>query len=80
MAVGDKVVQLGLQSLAMVVIGGGVYALTRVLRFRHQAWSFAHPRDAASWGIGAISYELPIREMIVEHLAFYKRVATEHGL
>jgi membrane protease YdiL (CAAX protease family) len=54
MAVGDNVVQLGLQSLAMVVIGIVVYALTRVLRFRHRAWSFAHPRDAAFWGIGAI--------------------------
>ena len=54
MGVGDSVVQLGLQSLAMVVIGVVVYALTRVLRFRHRAWSFTHPRDAAFWGLAAI--------------------------
>jgi len=25
-------------------------------------------------------YQLPIREMIVENLAFYERVATEHNV
>jgi membrane protease YdiL (CAAX protease family) len=40
--------------VAFVAVGGLVYALSRVLRFRYRTWSFANPRRSSLYAIAAV--------------------------
>jgi membrane protease YdiL (CAAX protease family) len=51
----QTLVQTGAQSLALLVAGALVYGMTRLLRFRYQAWHFANARASAVWGLGALA-------------------------
>lgn len=55
MVIISTLVQAGAQGLALLIAGAIFYAMTRLLRFRYRAWSFANARSAALRGLGALA-------------------------
>lgn len=54
MEINNSLGQLAIQSLTFTIIGVLVYALSRILRFRHLGYSFANPKASGLWGITAV--------------------------